>query len=921
MRPQEKLREEIDYLGRRFGAAFRDLEGQAALDLVEGVRGEARRFGEGDESGGDALAERLAGLSAEQLRVVVSAFSGFLELANLAEDRERVRALRAKARANHPRPRGESVRDAIATLKEQQFTAARVQSALDDMHIELVFTAHPTEAKRQSLRSKLRTLRHLLAKRDSPDLLPAEQEELESLVSLELSKLWQTDLVRPMRPTVLEEVRRGLAFLPVLWRTAPQILKEARAALQEFYPDEPVSCPRVLQFGSWMGGDRDGHPNVTPEITQQTVLWLRSAAIEAHRAACARLLDSLSMACVATTGCGDLVRLTREASERWPELVAALEGLAPREGYRRWLRVVMWRLQQTGAAKLTGPWPPGAYRSADELLEDLEHVRGALIASGNARLAETELQEWLDQLSVFGLQYARLDIRQHSKVYAGVMEEIWRAARLVGDDEPLTEQRRMELLLHTLPVAENLSPVRLTDTARETLTLFRTLRRVARRFGMSTLGAHVVSMTHNPSDVLTVLWLWKWSERTDGGDPQDAELRLPIVPLLETIDDLRRGPQILADMLAVPEYREHVRALGDQQMVMIGYSDSTKDGGYLAANWALQRGQLEVFAEARREGVHVTFFHGRGGALGRGGGPAARAILSLPGETFDGSLRLTEQGEVLADRYDDPNIAHRHLEQVFWSVLMASTHDYSRDDLADWRTTMDRMADASLHAYRELVESAGGGFVEFFRSATPIDIVEQLPIGSRPSKRQGSDQLEDLRAIPWVFSWTQCRCLLPAWFGVGVAVAEELASDPAALGRLREMYQRWRFFRATIDNTELALAKANMPVFRRYVDVAAEQSDDPAALRDIAEVIFAEFQRTQQAILQITGGEELLDEIKWLQRSIQVRNRYVDPLNFVQVELMRRSAAAEAGTPEADELDRLSQLAIKGIAAGMRTTG
>ena len=919
MPSDQKLREEVDYLGREFGDAFARFEGIDAFELVEAVRAEARRFCDGDDTAGQQLSQRLAGLTLDQIRVVVKAFSLFLELANLAEDRQRMRVLRERTNQCYPGPTKESVRSAVATLKEQQFTAEQVQAALELIDIELVFTAHPTEAKRQSLRSKLRGIRHLLADRDVGNLSPGEVKALEEKIRLELLKLWQTNLVRPMRPTVLEEVRRGLAIQEPLWRTAPRIIRELRDALAGYYPDQPIDVPQVLRFGSWMGGDRDGHPHVTSDITLQTVLWLRHAAIEAHLDTCKRLLESLSMACSQPHGCDDLMTRTEAACATWPGLQAELEGLAPEEGYRQWLRVIWWRLEQTHAMGLEGPVPEGAYASADELSADLQLVKQALIETGNVEIAHSELQAWLDQVAIFGLHFARLDIRQHSEVYKSVIEEIWRATRLIGESEgELTEARRMEVLQQTLPVAPNLSPVEVSPIASETLELFRVLRRIARRFGMAPLGVHVVSMTHQPSDMLNVLWLWKWSERVDGKHPHDAELRLPIVPLLETVSDLQHGPQVLGEALAVAEYREHVRALGDQQTVMVGYSDSTKDGGYLAANWALQHGQVEVFRACKELGVHVGFFHGRGGSLGRGGGPTARAILSLPGETFDGSLRLTEQGEVLAERYDDTLVAYRHLEQVFWSTLMASTHDFSQDQVDAWRSFGEQMATSSLKAYRALIEQPG--FISFFRNATPIDGIERLQIGSRPAKRKGSDRIEDLRAIPWVFSWTQCRCLLPAWYGMGTAVAEVL-EDPTAAAQLQDMYKRWRYFRAMVDNAVLAVAKANMPVFRRYVALATEAASDPAPIQKIADEIYAEHQRTQEALNVITGSDELLQDIPWLKRSITVRNRYVDPLNFIQVELLRRAKQQSTDEAALEELDRVSQLAIKGVAAGMRTTG
>ena len=923
MATDETLRREIAFLGRLFGDVLRQFEGDAAFELVESVRAEAKQACDGDPAAGDRLAELLAGCSDRDLRIVIKAFSGFLELANLAEDRQRMRALRRKQADNAPAPRRESIRAAFETLREQGYAVDQVAEALARVDVELVFTAHPTEAKRKSLRSKLRRIRGVLTDLDMDDLLDQERTALQTRLRGELTKLWQTDLVRPMPPTVLEEVRRGLSFQPVLWETVPKVLGEMRDAVNEYYPDTPDDAEGVLRFGSWMGGDRDGHPYVTPEITEETLMWLRHAALDSHQAVCTRLIDSISNACEPGSPGADLLDASAEAAASWPEVAAQLERTAPFEGYRRWLRVIRWRLQQTAAGKLDAPPAPGEYTSGDELAADVGRLAAALKAAGNDEILAAEIQPWLDQIKAFGLRTARLDIRQHSGVYRAVMDEIWETTQLTKPGQELSEEERCQLLLDTLAIAPNLSPVGVSADVNRTLELFGLLRKVARRFGMSVLGGHVISMTHAPSDLLTVLWLWKWSERVDHGlhhhdlEATDAKDILPIVPLFETIDDLKQANGILTTLLDTPVYREQVRALGDRQIVMIGYSDSTKDGGYLSAMWSLQAAQIELFAAAEERGVHVTFFHGRGGSLGRGGGPAARAILSLPSEAFDGSLRLTEQGEVLAERYDDPQIAHRHLEQVMWSVLMAATHK-SDDQPAAWRETMQRLADASLAKYRELVEHPA--FVPFFRTATPISGIEGLAIGSRPAKRKKGGGLESLRAIPWVFSWTQCRSILPAWFGLGGAVADLLEKEPGATDLLADMYENWRFFRATIDNSALAMAKSSPSVFRRYAELAI--ADGGAGAQEVADLLDAEHARTRDAILTITGCGELLDDIPWLQRSIQVRNAYVDPLNFIQIELMKRSAAGDDLSEEDKaELARLTQRAIKGVAAGMRTTG
>ena len=918
MATDERLRREIDDLGRTFGDTVRRFSGDEAFELVESVRRLARRFCDGETAAADELDELLQSMTTEQLRVVISSFSGFLELANLAEDRQRVRALRDRETETHPQAPRESILAAVQSLKEQGLSADEVAGVLSHVDIELVFTAHPTEAKRRSLRAKLRAIRGLLSRLDQSSLTPREEIRLRELLKREIAKMWQTDVLRPTRPTVLEEVRRGLSIKPVLWKTIPWIQAELRHALEEVYPGDKISSPSLISFGSWMGGDRDGHPFVTPEITQQTLQWLREAAIERHLEECSRLIESLSLSVRQTPECAALYEPIAAACAKWPALDAVIELTPPFETPRRWLRIIRWRLEQT-LGEITDqpieeqPRIDGAYTNAAELDADVVKLCDVFLASGNDEIADSELQIWVDQIETFGLHTARLDVRQHSAIYASVMEELWRAIGLVKPEEELNEERRQQLLLETLPIAANIAPIDLSESAQKTLQLFRVLRRSARCYGGDCLGGHVISMTSNPSDLLTVLWLWTWSERVDGGRPEDSELHLPIVPLFETIDDLHAAPQILGDALRCDAYRKHVAACGDHQIVMIGYSDSTKDGGYLAACWALQSGQIALSKLTESFNVEVTFFHGRGGSLGRGGGPAARSILSLPSETFHGSLRLTEQGEVLAERYDDPAIAHRHLEQVVWAVLIASTSDKEAKHTSRYRARMEEIASNSFRAYRELFDHPS--FTTFFRQATPISAIEGLPIGSRPAKRKKGDRIEDLRAIPWVFSWTQSRCLLPAWYGIGGGLEPLVEQGGKVLEELRDMYREWPFFRAAISNAVLALAKSNRPVFDRY----AKQADDTDSMKEVVKLLDDEFGRATKSLLAITEEKELLDSVPWLKESIKVRNRYVDPLNLIQLEVMRRIDAADEGLSE--ELQHLSQLSIKGVAAGMRTTG
>lgn len=926
----DELRHEIGFLGTVLGDAIRETSGDQVFAVVEELRRAAwdRRIGR--ENADQQMKELVAGLDHEQMRVVIRAFTVFLDLLNLVEDRRRVRVLGERARDVYPQPRHESIRDAISELKEAGTSADSLQSLIDQLNIELVFTAHPTEAKRRSVRGKLREIRELMRQYDT-DQLPEDRDRTEQRIRAEVAKLWQTDFIRPWRPSVMQEVGRGLSIKPVLWSEVPRISNEIRRALHENYGDAVRLKRPCLKFGSWIGGDRDGHPGVTAEVSEETFVWLRREAIAFHLRTCVSLFHSLSISQRQVELGDGLSDAIDAAIRRWPRLHQTLASLPPGELCRRWLSVIRWRLEQTllrGIDSAANPTPDtasvdedltvvdtmamdAAYPSACELAADVTVLESSLSRIPGGQSMARELRDWQSQIETFGLHLASLDIRQNARVYQDVLNEIFRLTGLSADPESLDEEGRCRLLQETLRLRLTIAEDEVSDAARETLRLFRTLHRVASQYSMSAIGAHVISMTSAASDVLTVLWLWEQTSDRESGRGNSAGL--PIVPLLETIDDLQRGAAILTGMLAIPAYREHLAGLGDQQMIMLGYSDSTKDGGYLSACWSLHRTQQELAAIARQHDIRLAFFHGRGGSLGRGGGPTARSILSLPEGTFQGHLRLTEQGEVLADRYDDPAIAHRHLEQVVWSSLLAAGEP-AHSESTCWSDTMERLSATSFTKYRELLQQPA--FVEFFRVATPVSEIEQLPIGSRPARRKADGGLADLRAIPWVFSWTQSRCLLPAWYGLGTAM-RSATNDERQLEELQQMYQQWPFFRALIDNAELALAKSDLEIASEYAALAA--GDD--SLSTIASMIAAEYRESCRVVLALTGRLELLDGTPWLKESIRVRNRFIDPLNLIQVELLRRGQQPEREGDDTEERRHLTRLSINGIAAGMRTSG
>jgi phosphoenolpyruvate carboxylase len=915
------LRRDVRFLGDTLGEVITALAGAESFALVEEVRSLARDRRAGHHDAERRLAARIESLDTPQASCVARAFSIFFDLANIAEDRQRVRVLRDRERSGDARPMGESLVAGVAELKSLGLSAAEVQAAIDRLSIELVFTAHPSEAKRRSIRAKLRRMRHALEQLDRGDLLARERARLQDDIRGELCVLWQTEFLRPTRPTVLDEVERGLSIMPRLWDAVPRLHAALRRGLAASYPGETFRIPAFLTFGSWMGGDRDGNPFVTADVTERTLLRLREAAVDRHLEWCGQLHDLLTISSRAASGSPPLEDRLAPLAAAWPELASALEPIAAHETYRRWLRMVRFRLERSRVGGLTETAPAAAYRSGEDLEADVALLVDCL-GCDHQHGDESPAVRWLDLVRTFGLHMTGLDVRQDSRAYAEIMGDVLAAAGMVPDAAAfitLDDPARRAILVASMPEAGGGATAGVGDVpaaglgplAADTLRLFEVLHAAVVRFGPQCVGAAIISLTRSPADVLAVLWLWRWARsRARSRGERVAEGDIAVVPLFEKINDLAHAHDTLAAILDEPCYRGHLAGRGDRQIVMVGYSDSTKDGGYLAACCGLQAAQGNLHAVAAARGVNLTFFHGRGGSLGRGGGPAARGILSLPPETLDGSLRLTEQGEVLAERYDDVEVACRHLEQVSWATLVASSVRRAEPQ-REWTDVAARMAERSWAVYRELVDQPG--FIGYFSQTTPIDDIENLPIASRPSRRRGERTLDDLRAIPWVFAWTQSRCMLPAWYGLGSALTEVKYDDRRAWQLVCDMYRQWPFFQATIDNATLALAKADMYIAQRY----SELVDDADVRRPIWQRIAAERDRTRQAILDIVGGGELLATTPWFQRSVEARNPSIDPLNLIQIEFMRRRREH----PEDESIRDLLRLCVQGIAAGMRTTG
>jgi phosphoenolpyruvate carboxylase len=904
----QRLREEIRSLGRMLGTVIREQEEERLFELEEAIRIAARDHRQGDEEAGRTLSRLIGSLQDRESRAVTRAFSLFFELVNLAEDRQRVRVLRARELRFAPRPRTESVAAAIERLREAGLPASDLSAMLVELVIEPVFTAHPTEAKRRSTRVQLSRIRELLDGLDAQDLVPRERERLLELIHSHITGLWQSDLSGPRRPTVVEEIEQGLHFSSSLWRVVPQLCRDLDKALRSSYPELPPARP-LLRFGSWIGGDRDGNPNVTAAVTERAFLELRRSGLREHLAKCRRTFESLSSSTRQVPVSRELEAFLEEGAHRFPEAMPRVEVVSPNEPYRRALRIIEWRLERALEAQGPGTQPSGAYARAEELESDLRMLASSLEAHGGGSIACGELRDWRWAAEVFGLQLQRLDIRQDARDLRAIVAELAGRLGFSAAYSGLEEEERVRVLeqaLEASPVKVDPEASELSEPARDSLRCLRLLDRVASAWGTDPVGCYVISMTRAVSDVLGVLWL----ARLAGAPP------LPVVPLFETIQDLRDSPAVLEKLLEHPMYRRHLAEAGGVQTVMVGYSDSTKDGGYLAANWALYQAQRAMSRAAAACGARLRFFHGRGGALGRGGGPAARGILALPPRTQTLGLRVTEQGEVLAERYDDPRVAYRHLEQILWATLTAVALP-APEPRPEWIEIMEKLSRTSYEHYRRLVEQPG--FLSFFEQATPIGEIESLPIASRPAHRRPGRRLEDLRAIPWVFAWTQNRFLLPAWYGLGKALQSFARSDPRGWEPLREMYLQWPFFHAVLDDAAQALVKADMGIARLYAELVEE-----AGLRELIwGLVSADYQASCQGVLRITGQPELLADIPWLKRSITVRNPNTDPLNLIQVEWLRRLREAErrGWREEAATLRETLRLTIQGLAAGMRNTG
>jgi phosphoenolpyruvate carboxylase len=884
------------------------IEGPRAIELHERVIALGKRSREGEEGAAEELAELVADLPLHEMQVLVRSLTRWFQLVNLAEDNERVRRVRVREVEEAPAPRRGSLHDAMERLAEAGTTADELKQMLLGAELRPVLTAHPTESLRRTTVEKLARVFGVLRELDQRLPAPGAEEDARRRLSVTIQELWTSDEIRAVSPTVLDEVRSGLVhFRSTLAKAVPAFYRDFEDAVARTFPDDDVPVPPLLSFGSWIGGDRDGNPYVTPDVTAETLAAMREQCLRFLEERLGLLAGRLALSTRVTGPVEGLDDLLAANEKRFPDHAAGLAGLNPEEPFRRALSLMATRLRATRKHE------PGGYAGASELLADLHTVAGCLADCHAHLVADGEFRDVVRQVEVFGFHFARLDIRENAKRHRAALEEVLSVLGVHEAYGSLPSAERVHLLAREIAERRPLIPADLSgfsDETREVVETFRTLHELLTGDHKGAIQSYVVSNTTGPEDLLEVLLLMKESRLSRAGG-EDAMLR--VVPLFEAGETLEGAADTMRALLELPVYRAAVAAVGDEQEIMVGYSDSNKDVGYVASGWATYRAQIALSDLMREHGVSWIFFHGRGGAVGRGGGPSNVAIAAQPPGTVAGRLKITEQGEVLSAKYSVLEVAHRELELVASAAVSGSLDALPRpseDRLPLFEEVLDGMARRSSEAYRELVYG-DDGFADFFHAVTPVKEISSLRLGSRPAKRQDSSDIEDFRAIPWVFSWTQSRIVLPAWFGLGTAL--EAAREEAGIECLREMERDWPFFAGLLSNAEMACAKADLAIGRRYAGLC----EDDELRERVWGRIEEEFERTRRELLAITGGERLLDREPVLQRSIDRRNPYVDPLSFVQIELMRRARAGDSS----DELQRTTFLAINGIAGGLRNTG
>ncbi|MEZ4631618.1 MAG: phosphoenolpyruvate carboxylase [Deinococcales bacterium] len=916
---QEQLRQEVNLLATALGDMIREIEGEAIFDLVEKVRTTTKSLrtmsyettrnpaepNEEIELTRHSLQKKLASLRLEDAEKLLRAFTLYFQLINTAEEVHRVRVNRIRSasketKVSYERPRNESIAAAIKKLKDDGWNYQQVRQFIEDLDIQLTLTAHPTEVKRQTVRIKLERIANNLKQLDY-QLSPQEKRGRIQAIYAQIASLWRTRELLHRAPSVLDELKSALHYFEhSILKAVPRIMLDIEDALETYYPEDYIDnpLPAILSFRSWIGGDRDGNPFVSPESTKSAYAQQSELALTSYLEDLDRMVQNLSH-------WEERISLGEEFKAHFAEMIAALGDPVrfEEEPYRRYLSLMHRAL----SARLSDPQREIYPRGHEGYISDLKALENNLVADKSGRAAFAFVRPNLYRIRAFGFHLATLDLREHSKIHERIVADLLAYAGVCVSYSELDEEERVGVLEQEICHRRPLTPsdAKLDPESHRALSFLHLFKKLQRDYGEKATGSYIVSMTEGVSDILEVLLIAK-----------EANLKeIDVTPLFETVNDLEQAPGIMAKLFQIGCYREHLQGRGVQE-IMIGYSDSNKDAGFLAANWALYEAQEKLAALCKAEGIRLRLFHGRGTSIGRGGGPAGKAILAQPPGSIGGSMRMTEQGEALFERYGDIDLAHRHLEQVTHAFILSSAQEKAnRFHLPEhYREALSQAAKKARAFYSGLLHAEG--FLDFYHTVTPIEEISRLRIGSRPARRQGERSLSNLRAIPWVFSWTQCRANLPGWYSLGAGLSD------TKLELLQEMYENWPFFRTLIDFAQMSLAKADMSIFASYCDLV------PEGLRQTFwQGIYDEYCNTVSLIVEITGKDLLSDE-STLARGIELRNPYVDSISYLQVELLKRLRQAN----QEDSIDSISSqdkelledtvlVSLIGIAAGMRNTG
>ncbi|MDJ0793586.1 MAG: phosphoenolpyruvate carboxylase [Woeseiaceae bacterium] len=893
----QALRDDVRTLGAMVGDLIREQNGEELFEKVESARLRAIRRREDNELPGEELDALIDGLDPKIASQLIRGFTTYFQMVNTAEKVHRIRRRRDHLRdiAGY-QPGG--LEDTLQKLKASGMTIDELQELLDSLSIEPVFTAHPTESTRRTmLRKEQKIVKHLV------DLLNPTMTPQETTVALQNIRLlattgWQTAEHPSERMTVADELEHVLFFITdVLYRAMPPFYEDIRAALDRIYGEEAkgLEIPNLVHFASWVGGDMDGNPNVNAKTIRATLARQRALILDLYYKECATLGEKLSQSTDSAEFGEGMLDKIEEYRGIFPNAYHAVPARHRDMPYRVFLRLVQQRLQSTYDDDI---YP---YERVGDLLADIELVAESLAFNKGRHAGLFAVKRLLRRIRTFGFHMVTLDVRQDAEVHRKVVGEC------LGEDDwmEMAAKDRTERIIEAIESRES-APMTLSTQARKTIAVFQAIAFCRRKYGKRAIGPFIVSMTQGADDILSVLLLAQWGELHN----RKGNVPLDVAPLLETVDDLHAGPEILNELLDSELYRKHLERRDNCQTIMIGYSDSNKDGGLASSRWAIQNAQEHLVNAVGSENIELTLFHGRGGTISRGGSKTHVAVLGAPPGTVNGRLRVTEQGEIINEKYGLRGIALRTLEQTTGSVALATAMPKHRgNDMPEWHEMMDLVATESRKAYRKLIYETPE-FYQYFRTATPIDVIERMRIGSRPSSRRSMSGIQDLRAIPWVFSWTQSRFILPGWYGLGTGLKK--AIDEFGKEQIAEMFREWFFLRSLVADAEMVIAKSDLGIAEFYSKLSGDLHEKFFPL------ILGEFELTRDIILEYTEHESILEGDFTLQRAIALRNPYVDPISFMQVDLLKRWRASNH---EDEEVFDALLATVNGIAQGLQNTG